>query len=99
MEPVLRASFATLAALSVLGGLSVLLRYDSERRLEKLFLLFHHGIALGLAVAALLASVLGGGDGRPLLLCAVCPLILLCLSEAVTTRVIAWSIVVVVAGL
>lgn len=99
MEPMLRASLATLAALSVLGGLAALARPLSGLRLERVGLLLHHGVALGTAIAAALGALLGGGDGRPLLLCAAGPLLVLCLQDVVSARAALWSVPLVAGGL
>lgn len=99
LEPALRASLATLAALSVLGGATAVARPAPGRRVERLGLLLHHGVSLGVAVAAALGAMLGGGDGRPLLLCAVGPLLVLCLQEAISARLALWTVPLVVVGL
>lgn len=99
MEPLLRASLATLASLSVLGGVAAMVRPGVERRLERVGLLLHHGVSLGVAIAAGLGALLGGGDGRPLLLCAAGPLLVLCLQDAVSARVALLSVPLVATGL
>lgn len=99
MEPLLRASLATLAALSVLGGVAAMVRPAGDKRLERIGLLLHHGVSLGVAIAAGLGALLGGGDGRPLLLCAAGPLLVLCLQDAVSARVALLSVPLVAAGL
>lgn len=99
LDPALRASLATLAALSVLGGIAAVARPAPGRRIERIGLLLHHGVSLGVAVAAALGAMLGGGDGRPLLLCAVGPLLVLCLQEAVTARLALMTVPLVVIGL
>jgi hypothetical protein len=99
MEPLLRASLATLATLSVLGGVAAMVRPSAERRLERIALLLHHGVSLGVALAAGLGALLGGGDGRPLLLCAAGPLLVLCLQDAVSARVALLSVPLVATGL
>jgi hypothetical protein len=105
VEPLLRASLATLAVLSLLGGVAAVLRREPregagpERKLERVGLLLHHGVALGVAVAAALGALLGGGDGRPLALCAAGPLLVLCLQEAVPARLALLSVPLVVIGL
>ncbi len=99
MDPVLRASLATLAALAVLGGLAALARPHPERRLERIGLLLHHGVALGVAIAAGLCALLDGGDGRPLLLCAAGPLLVLSLQDVVSARTALWSVPLVASGL
>lgn len=95
----LRASLATLAALSVLGGITAVARRGGGPRIERVGLLLHHGVALGVAVAAALGAMLGGGDGRPLLLCAAGPLLVLCLQEVVSARLALLSVPPVVVGL
>jgi hypothetical protein len=100
----LRASLATLAALSIHGGLSALMRYVPSRsahggRLEKLALLLHHAIALSVAVAALLVALLRGSDGRPLLLCIAGPLLVLALQDTVSPRVVLLSVPLAALGL
>lgn len=99
MDPLLRASLVTLVGLSVLGALAAVLRQGAERRLERIGLLLHHGVSLGVALAAGLGAVLGGGDGRPLLLCAAGPLLVLCLQEAVSARMALLSVPLVGGGL
>lgn len=99
MEPLLRASLATLAALSIFGGIAAVARPGGERRLERIGLLLHHGVSLGVALAAALGSLLGGGDGRPLFLCAAGPLLVLCLQDAVSARVALLSVPLVAVGL
>lgn len=99
MEPMLRASLATLAALSVIGGLAALARPTEGRRFERIALLWPHGVALGVAIFAVLGALLGSGDGRPLLLCALGPLLVLCLRDVVSARTALWSIPLVALGL
>lgn len=99
LEPALRASLATLAGVSVLGGIAAVARPAPGRRVERVGLLLHHGVSLGVAVAAALGAMLGGGDGRPLLLCAVGPLLVLCLQEAVSARLALWTVPLVIVGL
>ncbi len=99
LDPTLRASLATLAALSVLGGLTAVARKSEGPRVERVGLLLHHGVALGVAVAAALGAMLGGGDGRPLLLCAAGPLLVLCMQEAMAGRLALLSVPPVVVGL
>lgn len=99
LDPALRASLATLAALSVLGGIAAVARHAVGQRVERVGLLLHHGVALGVAVAAALGAMLGGGDGRPLLLCAAGPLLVLCLQEALSARLALLSVPLVVVGL
>jgi signal transduction histidine kinase len=99
MDPVLRASLATLAALAVLGALAALARPNPERRLERIGLLLHHGVSLGVAIAAGLCALLGGGDGRPLLLCAAGPLLVLSLQDVVSARTALLSVPLVATGL
>lgn len=99
MEPMLRASLATLAALALLGGLVVFAHPRPARRYQHVGLLLHHGVALSVAVAAALGALIGGGDGRSLLLCAAGPLLVLCLRDVAGARIVLLSLSLVVTGL
>lgn len=88
-----------LALLSLLGGLAAALRPARERRLERVGLVLHHGVAFGVAVAAVMGALLGGGDGRPLLLCAVAPLLVLAMQDVVSPRIAMASVPLVGVGL
>lgn len=99
MDVLLRASLVTLALMSVLGALMVMVRPADERRLERVGLALHHGVTLGVALAAAMGALLGGGDGRPLMLCAVGPLLVLALHDMITQRAAMWTMPLVVLGL
>jgi hypothetical protein len=99
VDPALRAALATLAVLAVAGGTAVLLAPPlAARRLERIGLLVHHGFALAVAAAAAMSALFDGGDGRPLFLCAVGPLLVLCLQDAVGPRLPLTAIPLIVLG-